>query len=408
MISRVEFHQPVYTVDPSGCSDADDGFSIWDDGGVNVNLHLMIHITDPTAELQNDDVFDRILKQAQTHYPFGEPPIHLFPEEILQKASLMNGKKKTISVHAVFSSTEFELTSTTIEYLTVECLPCYRFTYEQAAASNDKIFDMGIKLSMKLAKARNGLLKDNLILTIPYLEDGVIKLHPDAPRVKDMKSMIAEFAILANTVFAKGLSDRNVFLRAVQLPLKTHSDISSEPLTLLKIIEESVSAEYTVDKLPHDIVTGELYTHATSPLRRASDCIVHMMLKAQALNAASPFTESQLRQWATYLTGKSREFKQAQFAAIKRATLKWMATKVPLDITTVVMSYKNGFINIMITELFSGAWWPVNISYTLKRHTHKGPAIKDKNKVTVAAVNISSNFKFDEGTLPDIDVMFPH
>jgi len=386
------FKQTVFTIDPSGCTDADDGFSIWRDKDTT---HLMIHIADPT-EFMDDDLFALILQRAQTTYPFGQPPIHLFPEDILRKASLIDGQKNAISVHATFNA-DLQLHNACIEYLKIDCRNENRFTYEQAAeAANVMEFELGLSLARSLKDARQHVNIPTLV--IPYMENGVIIMKPDEPRVKAMKEMIAEFAILANSVFAKGLSDRNLFLRSVKIDkdLATNGEMSLQIL-----VENSITANYTVDKLTHDIVTGDLYTHATSPLRRASDCIVHMLLKDQSQMQSQSrigFTPTLLKQWAAHLTVKSREFKQEQFKGIKTATLKWIQAHVPVDITVVIVSYKKGFLNMLITEVNG---MNVNISYTL-RGTCAPPQPPGSLNLTLTKVILHGG-KYDEGTLPELD-----
>ena len=406
-VPRTKITADVFTIDPEGCTDADDAFSIWEEEG---QVHLMIHIADPTDFISDSgELFKHIIKTAQTQYPFGAPPVHLFPDEILQRASLVNGSnKKTISVHAVFEQGKLKLISTGIEFCLVDCDSCSRFTYEKAAESDLNIFILGTEIAKQLWKDRSKHmswvtddLNLNLSLTIPHLNvNGGVSLTEDSLKVKVMKSMIAEFAILANTVFAKGLSDRNIFLRSAQLTdeIKTCVGLTGQNL-LHKIIEQSVSASYVNEMLPHDIVTGDIYTHATSPLRRASDCIVHMLLKAQALNKEAPFNSKSLLEWSIHLTNQAKKFKKEQHAEIKKATLRWISSNLPVSCILKVMSHKAGFVNLMITELNK---MPVNVSYTLRRKDLKS----HEEKITVELNTVNFNCKYDEGTLPDIDYNF--
>ena len=98
-----------YTIDPEGCKDADDSFSIYH---IDKKIYLAIHIADPTELINLDsELWNDILDRIITHYPSNQNPIHMLPEKILQQSSLMensSGKiKNAISIISEISSTSF-------------------------------------------------------------------------------------------------------------------------------------------------------------------------------------------------------------------------------------------------------------------------------------------------------------
>ena len=415
LLRRDYSQYPVYTIDPSGSTDADDGFSIFKDH--SGATHLLIHIADPTAFLTaNGNLFKKIVEKGQTRYPFGEPPVHLFPEQILKKSTLINGSDiKTVAVHAVFDyahEDQWKLVSAGIEFCTVKCDNQFRFTYEEAADLNNETLKLGVSLATHLWRDRvkntpwidTTVIFNDMILTIPRPGSnsaGPI-LEPDTDKVKIMKSMIAEFAILSNTVFAKGLTEGSLFLRSASITeeIRESSGLTGEDL-LKKIITEKVAASYTSKKETHDIVTGSFYTHSTSPLRRASDCIVHFLLKAKALNLPAPFTEEELKTYAMHLTCKAKEFKKEQFASIKRQTLLWIKNNIPVKAECTIMSVVNGFINISINRLND---MPVNICYTIRQPSPPPDQVPGKRfSVVIKEIYLNPNSKYDAGTLPDLE-----
>src|SRR5210317_149244 len=65
----------VYSMDPEGCEDADDAFSIYEEDG---RLYLAIHIADPTEYIQlNSPLWKDIESRVVTRYPSNKHPIHL-------------------------------------------------------------------------------------------------------------------------------------------------------------------------------------------------------------------------------------------------------------------------------------------------------------------------------------------
>ena len=105
---------PTLIIDPSGCEDADDAFSIWKD---HEGTHLMVHIADPTALFDPDDhLFQTVIQRGTTFYPSGTRPIHLFPESILDASKLnADGPRRVISVHSIFKGRGLSRVKSTVE-----------------------------------------------------------------------------------------------------------------------------------------------------------------------------------------------------------------------------------------------------------------------------------------------------
>ena len=77
----------TYSIDPDGCEDADDAFSIYEEDG---KLFLAIHIADPTEYINiESSLWKDIETRVVTRYPSNNQPIHMIPKEIMDKASLM-------------------------------------------------------------------------------------------------------------------------------------------------------------------------------------------------------------------------------------------------------------------------------------------------------------------------------
>ena len=77
----------VYSIDPEGCEDADDAFSIYEEDD---KLYLAIHIADPTEYIElNSSLWKDIERRVVTRYPSNASPIHMLPFGIMEKSSLM-------------------------------------------------------------------------------------------------------------------------------------------------------------------------------------------------------------------------------------------------------------------------------------------------------------------------------
>ena len=407
---RIDYtHLNIYSIDPPKCSDADDAFSIYKDE--DNNIHLMIHIADPTAWFNpNDKLFEDIINNGCTVYLSNREPDHLFPNNILENSSLTNGIKNVVIVHTILKplykpSKMFDIIKTTIEYGIIDCNNGKRFTYDEAAdfMYNDITLYLGVDIAKHFYSQRqnnnnfDSFIFSELIFTIPKVVDDVVILIQDSKEVNVMKAMIGEFAIHANTIFANGLDDDNLFLRTLVLPSKLNNSNNN---IIHDLIKDGISANYKSDKLKHDLI-GSYYTHSTSPLRRASDCIVHFLLKAKYLNIDKPFNDIQLKQFAEKLNSINKEMKNIQYKDIKLRTFQWIAEELECRLNSIKMkvkfiSFKAPFVNLMIIGIDN---MDVNIPYTLKRKQLK----KNQEYFNINITKINYYNKYDEGTLPEID-----
>ncbi|XP_037554227.1 helicase with zinc finger domain 2 [Nematolebias whitei] len=75
-----ELQAVTFTVDPAGAEDLDDAISIRD---IGTNYELGIHISDVASFVMPHSKLDMDAKEhGCTHYPTGQKPIHMFPQEL--------------------------------------------------------------------------------------------------------------------------------------------------------------------------------------------------------------------------------------------------------------------------------------------------------------------------------------
>ncbi len=381
----------IYSIDPENCTDADDAFSIFKE---NNNLHLMIHIADPTSYFNPlHPLFNDIINNGTTIYLSNKEPDHLFPHNILEECSLINGIKNVLTIHTIFDNDS--IISSKLEYAKINCSNGKRFSYESAAINIDEILKLGLDLSTILKNKRSTSLND-LTLIIPVLKDNEVILKPELLEVRMMKNMIAEFAIHANTIFAQELDINNLFVRKLELPHKNYNNIHD-------LIKDGISAEYSIENIKHELIgTDKIYTHSTSPLRRASDCIVHFLLKAKYLKIEPPFTNEQLETFSNNLNKRTKDMKQIQFKDFKLRTFQWIAEELesrlnPIKIKVKTIGYKAPFLNLMIIKIDD---MDVNIPYTIKRKQIK----HFDNYINITKINPFN--KYDQGTLPELEINY--
>ena len=282
----------VYSVDPEGCEDADDAFSIYSNN--NTRLYLEIHIADPTEYISlKSDLWKNIMERATTKYPSNRRPIHMIPDRILGLTSLMGNHeiKKAITVLTEIDKNTYEpIGDVQLLFSKILVKTENAYSYKVASECIDEVdaFKIGLKISKRLQENRGrntkGVKLNELSSCyVKYKEDGVAYLYRDTEEEKRMKQMIAEFAIFANSFVGEYLkSTLNIGIfrtcEAKDWLSKADENITGEEM-IQQIITNGITADYLSKVSSHDLVGMPEYCHFTSPIRRLADCVCHYLLK---------------------------------------------------------------------------------------------------------------------------------
>ena len=423
----------VYSIDPEGCEDADDAFSIYEEDG---RLYLAIHIADPTEYIQlNSPLWKDIESRVVTRYPSNKPPIHLMPNEIMEKASLTvnqygsikmdNSIKLALTIHTEIDSTHYlPIGQIKLLFTKINVKRENALSYKKAATmsySNDALYN-GLKISQGLKEKRGNETKavilNDLSTSYVVFNNNEPELYKDSPTERLMKQMIAEFAIFANSFIGEYLKINFKGSGLYRICpanewLSTVDDAITGKELLNEIIMNGIKAEYMSTVASHDLVGSPEYIHFTSPIRRLSDCVCHYLLKyihiqnsVDTSNIEVPFTSHELYNYSNICSTVSKNMKNIQYKDTKFRLIQVMNILTSLHenvtITYYVSSYKNSFFNIIINKIGNH---DVYLSYTLRIPDIKKSYIL-KIPQTIQITKINSPGKFDQGTIPELDHLF--
>ena len=415
----------TYSIDPAGCEDADDAFSIYEE---NEKMFLAIHIADPTEYINiQSSLWADIEKRVVTRYPSNKPPIHMIPNEIMEKSSLMVNQYGEIKL-AITILTEIDkntykpvggikLLFTKIRVETQNAL-----SYKKAGEDADIIETLknGLRISKALYDIRSektrGTVLNEVSISFPRYDSESMYLYSDTKTEIAMKQMIAEYAIFANTFIGEYLKinfegaglyricDANDWLNTV------NPEITGQEL-LNEIIVNGIQAEYMSTVNPHDLVGAAEYTHFTSPIRRLSDCVCHYLLKYIHLKNSNPdlrvpFSNDQLKKYSDDCLKMSKSIKNIQYKDTKFRLIQTMSAMLvingTIDLGYYVTCYKANFLNIIINKINEHT---VYLSYTLRiADLQTEYTLKEEKQITIKEVNCIG--KFDEGSIPELDRRF--
>lgn len=414
---RHHLRSPVYTVDPEGCTDADDGFSISDYGN---KLFLSIHIADPTDYISiSSNLWKDIRKRGVTCYPSNTEPIHLLPSEILRQCTLRpnDGEtrsfRKTISISLEIDRKTFlpKDYREKLFFRTIEVEKKNTFTYEEA--SETSLMDLGIKIAEAIERKRGSIgsvLNSEPVTTIKYI-DGLPILKKDTEKVRRVKNMIAQFAIYANSFIgeylSKNLDELGIFRTCDATDLEGGTSKSD---LLNSIVKDGIQADYKHVPESHDLVGIEKYSHFTSPMRRVSDMYVHYLLKYIYLKKNDvlgdkimvPFEKEELRMVSEECHIISKMNRKINREDTKFRLIQYMFFNKPVEISVKFTNYiKERFFNCMITKING---FDVALSITFKVTRCEVIPWNQYREFKTTIANIFPFKKFDSDIFPSLFV----
>lgn len=410
---------PVISIDPEGCKDADDAFSIYEE---NNKLYLALHIADPTYYIDiNSKLWRNIVKNTLSHYPSNNDPIHMMPEAILNLSSLIENDssfKKAISIIIEIDKKKFiPINTIEIKYTNIVVKKSNALSYKSACEIEDlylkDILEIGLKISNSLRNIRSnntiGTKLGEINNAYPIYNEE-IELYYDSNDQVLIKQMIAEFAIFANSFVGEyikyHLGNMGIFrtCNTKEWLSNIDSDISGKTL-LNNIIDNGISANYLSNVLSHDLVGSEVYCHFTSPIRRVCDCVCHYLLKYIHLrkNIECPFDKKEIDKIANMSHIATKNEKKIQHADSKFRLFQVMDTmlnnKIGVKIRFRMIGYTGLFLNCNITHINQ---YSIYMSYCIRIKDIKYTHYPNVYTLNITKINIFN--KYDENTLPELDV----
>lgn len=414
-------HYEVYSIDPDGCEDADDAFSIYTHHD-NSKLFLAIHIADPTEYIHlHSDLWQDIVNRTTTKYLSNRKPIHMIPDSILKLSSLKgdNEHKKAISILSEIDKTHYTpIGDIRLVFSKLRVKTENAFSYKQASENKQiNAFKIGLKISKALQQIRSthtkGVKLNELSTAYTvYDNNNNAYLYQDTPEEKAMKQMIAEFAIFANSFvgeYLKNTLNTGIFrtCEAKEWLSNTSNNITGEEM-IQQIIMNGITADYLSSVKSHDLVGMPEYCHFTSPIRRLADCICHYLLKFIHLRNKTPsmempFTEHELETLSIKCLQATKKDKKNQYLDIKFRLLQVMRNIITqqgnVTLEYYITGYSGLFLNVIICKIND---FHVHMSYTLRVRDYS-KEINSENHYTITCRYVNCFTKYDQGCLPELD-----
>jgi exoribonuclease II len=291
-------NEELITVDSVFTRDVDDALSISHSGNETV---LGIHITDVAHFVDHDSMLDREVSERATSIYLPEFTIPMIPPVLSESgASLAVGEvRPAISVMVTMGQDlklkDFDILSSIVRVKE-------RLSYEEA---DERISIQGSREAEMFAVAcalrGERIASGAIIFKDPELS---VRVNPDKTievgcrdRETPSQVLVSEMMILANNLFARFMKEHDVpcLFRSQPPPLeKIELGPDYDPVTSYRSKKVLARGDLSTEPAPHSTLGLQLYTTATSPLRRYPDLLVQRQLKAILGGNPPLFTREEL------------------------------------------------------------------------------------------------------------------
>jgi len=420
VLDRVDLTElDVFSIDPEGCEDADDAFSIYKENNV---LYLAIHIADPTEYINlKSNLWNYVADRVITHYPSNRHPIHMIPREIMEKSSLMVNNegniKNAITILMNINDINYQPGNIQLLFTKIKVNKENALSYKSACEqiySNESIY-IGLKISNALQVLRGektiGIKLNEVSQSYPVYVDGIPYIYKNDNYEIQMKQMIAEFAILANSFVGEylklNLDGKGIFRTCEAKELLSNMYNLSGNELLNEIIVNGIQAEYLSQNRSHDLVGMPEYSHFTSPIRRLSDCVCHYLLKYIYLRKNDnsliiPFSNNDLNILSNRCLYAGKNMKKIQYKDVKfrfiHTMFNMLLTREDITLTYFITSYSGLFLNLIICKIDDH---DVHMSYTIRSRKFNGEINNNHKSVKITKVKCLQTY--DEGCIPELE-----
>lgn len=301
---RVEYGETI-AIDDRETVEVDDSFSIEKKGN---NYLIGIHVADLSSLLPRDSLIDKeAFKRVQTVY-LPEEKFFMLPKKLIEEKYTLSEKRSSRALSLFLEiDPEFRILNWWFQRTWIKVK---RKTYEESQSIFQGIYS--VLLEFLNYRRSERIERGAIVLNIPELE---IKIKGEEIEIikKEFNTpahiAVQEAMILYNEKAAEFLSKAGIpaiyRIQPSEFEEKPQIDLT-DPLYPIKAIPYLKSSHLTTQPQPHLSLGVNLYTQATSPIRRYGDLVIQrQILKAMGIEEWA-YEREELLSIFDYLEEKSR------------------------------------------------------------------------------------------------------
>ena len=348
-------HLKTYTIDDSKTVEIDDAISLEQVSGQN---KLWIHIASPASYIEYQSCIDKKARKLVSTVYLSTKTSYMLPEPLINNIFSLSDKEKreSLSLGVVFND-DGSISSTEIVQSLIQV--DYRLDFTEA----DELIDYAPKEEIDLSlistilESRKSWRKN--LGSIEILESyGKIVVEDKIPNIKIIdptlsRQLISEAMILYGDIISNftKLNKIPVPYRVQERSDKVSKDniqLSDNKILYNFLLKKTMGKTYySINPMQHDSLALTSYLHATSPIRRYADLLVHYQLN-RFLNNKVLISKDDVQQIIHEINNQGRQnimrFREDQ----KYWLGKWFENNTFNEYSVILLNWINRYKNICL------------------------------------------------------------
>ncbi|MFO7605525.1 MAG: RNB domain-containing ribonuclease [Desulfurivibrionaceae bacterium] len=344
----------LLTIDGAMTRDYDDALHLEKKGD---NYLVGIHITDVSRYVKPGTLLFEEARKRCTSLYFPDGQIPMLPEHLSEGVgSLIEGKVRPATSIMVELTPAGEVVDSRIVPSVVKVRR--QLSYSEANRLRDT--DEELRILDKLGKTlhANRVRGGALIMPFPDViidigEEGRVDVRLDDGN-SGSRAMIAEFMVLANTLAASYVADREVpgLFRGQEEPQKRLFEGFNRDLLLnLRQRRFLRPAKLTIRANPHSCVGVMQYTTVTSPIRRFLDLVMQTQIMSLARGRGAAFQDHELNGFAADITKTQSRANLVKRLRFRYWLLRYLEPLVGERVEAMIIDKGKKRVSVLLTDL---------------------------------------------------------
>lgn len=353
---------PLLTIDGETTRDYDDALHIERQGQ---NFLVGIHIADVARYVPpGSALFEEARSRATTLY-FPDGLVPMLPEVISEGVcSLVLDRVRPVTSVMVQLSGQGEVVDYTVRRALVKVKRQLSYEFVDREVKNDEELRELSRLSGLLRERR--IATGALLMPIPDVIIGVAEGARVSVRLADSDScgraLVAEFMVLANTLFASYVADRQVpgLFRSQNEPhRRLFQGVQGDLFLNFRQRRFLQPARITTRAQPHSCVGAMQYTTMTSPIRRFFDLVVQHQVTNMLRGRGARFEEHELESFISEIIRLQSRSNLVRRLRNRYWLLRYLEPRVGERMEALIVDRGVRRVNVVLTEILMEADLPL-------------------------------------------------
>ncbi|MBA3016225.1 MAG: RNB domain-containing ribonuclease [Proteobacteria bacterium] len=349
---------PIITIDGASTRDFDDALHLRE---TTDGLEVGIHISDVACHVAPGTPLFKDAEQRATSIYFPDAIVPMLPRELSEGAlSLIKDQDRAALSFLVTLSRDGEIKQSRIVRSLIRVKRQLSYYEAESQINSDRELALLADLSKKLLQRR--ISAGATIIPIPDVVFHFTEGRVDGIRLMDvdtiMRTLVSEFMVLANTLAASFLADRQEpGLYRTQEPPRKRLVQQPEHDIYINFKQRRFLARGMLLATPkrHAGVGVEQYTTTTSPIRRFLDLVIQHQISSILAGQGARFSEREMNEFSSLIASAQTKVNLVRQLRHRYWLFKFLENKKGEYLPALVLDVRNNKVQVVLQDyLFEG------------------------------------------------------